>query len=103
MRYSIAACIHAARILLARNASCDTNNSSNNSNTNSSNSNNNNSKHSSNNNSNKRGRTARSSAQTLPFGRGDDTVGNPHRAQISQFELLELKIINSSFSSLSSH
>ena len=24
------------------------------------------------------------------FGRGDDTVGNPHRAQISQFELFEL-------------
>ena len=26
------------------------------------------------------------------FGRGDDTVGNPHRAQISQFELFELMI-----------
>ena len=24
------------------------------------------------------------------IGRGDDTVGNPHRAQISQFELFEL-------------
>ena len=24
------------------------------------------------------------------FGRGDDTVGNPHRAQIYQFELFEL-------------
>ena len=24
------------------------------------------------------------------FGRGDDTVGNPHRAQITQFKLLEL-------------
>ena len=24
------------------------------------------------------------------FGRGDDTVGDPHRAQISQFELFEL-------------
>ena len=24
------------------------------------------------------------------FGRGDDTVGNPHRGQISQFELFEL-------------
>ena len=23
------------------------------------------------------------------FGRGDDTVGNPHRARISQFELFE--------------
>ena len=32
---------------------------------------------------------------------GDDTVGNPHRAQISQFELFELKFLNSSFSSLS--
>ena len=28
----------------------------------------------------------------LCFGRGDDTVGNPHRAQISQFELFELFI-----------
>ena len=27
---------------------------------------------------------------TVLFGRGDDTVGNPHRAQISQFELFEL-------------
>ena len=26
------------------------------------------------------------------FGRGDDTVGNPHRAQISQFELSELSL-----------
>ena len=26
----------------------------------------------------------------LTSGRGDDTVGNPHRAQISQFELFEL-------------
>ena len=35
-------------------------------------------------------------------GRGDDAVGSPHRAQISQFELFELKFINSSFPSLSS-
>ena len=27
------------------------------------------------------------------FGRGDDAVGNPHRAQISQFELLELILL----------
>ena len=33
----------------------------------------------------------------------DDTVGNPRRAQISQFELVELEFINSSFSSLSSY
>ena len=26
----------------------------------------------------------------LSLGRGDDTVGNPHRAQISRFELFEL-------------
>ena len=26
-------------------------------------------------------------------GRGDDTVGNPHRAQISQFELFELVLL----------
>ena len=31
------------------------------------------------------------------FGRGDDTVGNPHRAQISRFGLFELKFLNSSF------
>ena len=31
--------------------------------------------------------------QTL-FGRGDDTVGDPHRAQISQFELFELSILS---------
>ena len=36
------------------------------------------------------------------FRRGDDTVGNPRRAQISQFELFELKFLCSSFSSLSS-
>ena len=28
----------------------------------------------------------------LCFGRGDDTVGNPHRAQISQIELFEFKL-----------
>ena len=27
------------------------------------------------------------------FGRGDDTVGNPHRAQVSQFELFELIVL----------
>ena len=27
------------------------------------------------------------------FGRGDDTVGKPHRAQISQFELFELVLL----------
>ena len=26
----------------------------------------------------------------MSFGRGDDTVGNPHRARIPQFELFEL-------------
>ena len=26
------------------------------------------------------------------FGRGDDTVGNPHRAHISQFEFFELSL-----------
>ena len=35
--------------------------------------------------------------------RGDDTVGNPHRDQIYQSELFELKFQNSSFSSLSSY
>ena len=29
----------------------------------------------------------------VKFGRGDDTVGNPHRAQISQFELFELTLL----------
>ena len=29
----------------------------------------------------------------ITFGRGDDTVGNPHRAQISQFELFELILL----------
>ena len=37
------------------------------------------------------------------FGRGDDAVGNPHRARNSQFELFELTYLNSSFSSLSSY
>ena len=36
------------------------------------------------------------------FRRGDDTVGDPHRTPISQFELFELKFVTSSFSSLSS-
>ena len=36
------------------------------------------------------------------FGGGDDTVGNPHRAQVSPLELFELKLVDSSFSSLSS-
>ena len=32
--------------------------------------------------------------QTGPrFGRGEDTVGNPHRAQISQFELFRLILL----------
>ena len=30
---------------------------------------------------------------TAFFGRGDDTVGNPHRAQIVQFELCELILL----------
>ena len=42
------------------------------------------------------------SVPEVELGRGDDTVGNPHRAQIYQFELFELKFFNSSFSSLSS-
>ena len=33
------------------------------------------------------------------LGRGDDTVGSPHQAQMSQFELFELKFLNSSLSS----
>ena len=37
-----------------------------------------------------------------PFiGRRDDTVGNPHSAQVSPLELFELKFINPSFSSSS--
>ena len=33
-------------------------------------------------------------APALPrLGRGDETVGNPHRAQISQFELFELILL----------
>ena len=43
------------------------------------------------------------SQTSLPFGRGDDTVGDPHRAQICKFELFELKLLNSSCSSLSSY
>ena len=34
-----------------------------------------------------------SQAPMLRFGRGDDTVGNPHRAQISQFEFFELILL----------
>ena len=33
--------------------------------------------------------------------KGDTTVGNPHRAQTSQFELFDLEFLNSSFSRLS--
>ena len=32
-------------------------------------------------------------APSPQIGRGDDTVGNPHRARISQFELFELIIL----------
>ena len=42
------------------------------------------------------GRSASLTAPNGPaqeFGRGDDTVGNPHRAQISQFELFELVLL----------
>ena len=39
---------------------------------------------------------------TASLGRGDDRVGTPHPAQIGQLELVELKFLNSSFSSLSS-
>ena len=39
----------------------------------------------------------------LLSGGGDDTLGNPHRAQISQFEFFELKLFNSSFSSSSTY
>ena len=41
--------------------------------------------------------------RSVIVGRGDDAVGNPHRAQISQFELFEIKFLNSSCSSLSSY
>ena len=34
-----------------------------------------------------------SDSQRFRFGRGDDTVGNTHRAQISQFELFELILL----------
>ena len=37
--------------------------------------------------------TCRPEAQ---LGRGDDAVGNPHRAQISQFELVELILLSQS-------
>ena len=32
-------------------------------------------------------------AHIVVIGRGDDKVGNPHRAQISQFELFELILL----------
>ena len=52
------------------------------------------------------GREARGRADIPPhppgLGRGDDAVGNPQRAQIVECELLELKLLNSIFSSLSS-
>ena len=35
----------------------------------------------------------RLASKTPNLGRGDDTVGNPHRAQISQFELFELILL----------
>ena len=34
------------------------------------------------------------SAGCVCFGRGDDTAGNPHRAQISQFELFERVLLS---------
>ena len=34
-----------------------------------------------------------STAQHAVFGRADDTVGNPHRAQIPQFELFEFTML----------
>ena len=37
------------------------------------------------------------------LGGGDDTVANPHRAQISRFVFFELRFLNSSCSSLSSY
>ena len=37
--------------------------------------------------------TRTTSWATSAFGRGDDSVGNPHRAQISQFELFELILL----------
>ena len=39
----------------------------------------------------------------LPSGGGDDMLGSPHPARAPQFELFELEILNSSFSSLSSY
>ena len=32
-------------------------------------------------------------ARAVRVGRGDDTVGNPHRAQIAQFELFEFILV----------
>ena len=40
---------------------------------------------------------ASSARKCSRIGRGDDTVGNPHRAQISQFELFEVKFISRAF------
>ena len=37
--------------------------------------------------------TAASRGRMQMIGRGDDTVGNPHRAQIDQFELFELIVL----------
>ena len=37
--------------------------------------------------------TETSTGQSPLFGRGEDTVGNPHRAQIYQFELFELILL----------
>ena len=43
---------------------------------------------------------ARPQSRAVEFGRGDDTFGKPHRAQVSQSELFDLKVLKSSFSSL---
>ena len=42
-------------------------------------------------------------AELAHIGRGDDTVGNPHRIQISQFELFEIIILSYDCNSLSSN
>ena len=39
------------------------------------------------------GRTVEAEPRRGRFGRGDDTVGNPHRAQIFQFDLFELILL----------
>ena len=46
-------------------------------------------------------RHADQASRKAGVGRGDDTVGDPHRAPIYRLELFEFKFINSSFSSLS--